>query len=103
MHPLVPFLAAGAVGLFVLTRDGRNGPPSSSAIPNEPIPLRAGVPYLFIVRLSPGITDEQARAALEPKGVESLVLSPALNPPFWAALPGAVELFSNRHASFKAT
>lgn len=101
MHSLLPFLAAGAVGLFVLTRKQTGG--SSSAPVGVAVPLRQGVRYLFIVRLSPGVSDEQARAVLEPKGVESLVFSPAVNPPFWAALPGAVELFSSRHASFATT
>lgn len=99
MNPIVPFLAAGAVGLFVLSRKGG----STSAPQTGPQPLRAGVPYLFIVRLDPAATDDVARATLESKGVDSLVLSPAVNPPFWASRPGAVALYSNRVASFKAT
>lgn len=100
MSPAVPFIAAVAVGLFVLSRDRAPGGDSSSAPAGQPLPLRQGVRYLFIVRLSPGITDEQARATLEPKGVESLVFGPAVNPPFWANAAGAVELYSSRLASF---
>lgn len=99
MSPLVPFLAAGAVGLFVLSRS--RAASASNALVGVPQPLRAGVPYLFIVRLDAGVTDEAARAALEPKGVENLVLTPALNAPFWAS--SSPIPFSSRHASFKAT
>lgn len=107
--PLLPVVAAALAGLFVFARRRQA---TSSASPGGPRPLRAGVPYLFIVRLNPGVTDEQVNAALEPKGVESLILSPAVNPPFWATLPtgsvptlptGSVPVWSNRVASFKAT
>ena len=99
MNPFLPFLAAGAVGLFVLSRSRSGG--STSASPGAPVPLRAGVPYLFIVRLGTDVTDEQVHAALDPKGVENLLLTPAVNPPFWATT-GAIA-YAPRVASFKAT
>ena len=101
MNPIVPFLAAGAVGLFVLSRSRSGG--STSASPGAPATLRAGVPYLFILRLDDAVSEEQARSVLEPKGVSSLIISPAVNPPFWASgAPGLVP-FGSRHASFQAT
>ncbi len=105
MNPIVPFLAAAGVGLFVLSRKSGSAPSSTSAPSNGPQPLWAGVPYLFIVRLDVGVTDEAARAALEPKGVEMLVLAPAVNPPFWVTTLNGVPagVWSQRVASFKAT
>lgn len=60
-------------------------------------PVRAGVPYLFVVRLE--ADDETATGVLESKGVEMLQLAPATRAPFWSK-PG--ELYSTRAASFKA-
>lgn len=104
MNPLV-LLAAGAIGLFALSRKSASAPGSTNALADGPQPLRAGVPYLFVVRLDVGVTDEQARAALEPKGVEMLVLAPAVNPPFWLTTLGGAPagVWSQRVASFKAT
>lgn len=99
MNPLLPLFAAGAVGLFMLARKGGGG--ANTAAPGQAYPLHAGVGYLFIVRLGTDITDEEARSVLDAKHVESLVLGPAVNPPFWATT-GAI-VFSNRIASFKAT
>jgi hypothetical protein len=97
MNPIAALLAAGAVGLFVLSRQVGS---RTSARPGKVEPLRPGVRYLFILRLDAGVTDERAREVLEAKAVENLVLSPALTPPFWAA---AGQPFSSRVASFKFT
>lgn len=96
MNPL-PFIAAGLVGLFVLSKKSAGA--ASNAAPGAPQPLRAGVPYLFILRLDRDVSDADVRAVLEPKGVENLLVSPAVLPPFWAQ---AGEAFDVRVASFKA-
>lgn len=67
------------------------------AAPGSPQPLRAGVPYLFIIRLDK--PEAEARPILESKGVQNLLFSPAVNPPFWVSSG----LFSQLVASFKAT
>lgn len=101
MASLIPWLVLGAVGYLMF---GRSALATSTgvrdkALPGSPQPLRAGIPYLFIIRLD--VAEAKAREVLEGKGVQNLLFSPASNPPFWlttASLP-----FSTRIASFKAT
>lgn len=98
---ILPWLAIGAAGWLALRSTASIAPniltTSSAAPPAEPLPLRAGVPYLFLVRVE--TTDETARALLESKGVENIEFSPAENPPPWTN-PG--ETYSTRVVSFKA-
>lgn len=89
------FLALGLAGLGYLVF-GRRGEPGDVALPGSPQPLRAGVRYLFLVRLE--APEAEARATLEAKNVENLEFAPASVPPFWTQ-PG--ELYSTRVAAFR--
>ena len=89
----LPLLAALVVAVgFVLTRKSN----ASGAF--GPSTIEAGVPYLFIVRLT--ATDTAAEAVLSPKGVTDLEFSPATSPPPWTG-PG--ESYSTRVAAFRVT
>jgi len=90
-------LLAGLGGLGLLAFAGKA---SSSAAPYGPtsVPLVAGTPYLFIVRLE--ALDDAARAVVESKGATMVEISPAANPPFWAT-EGTV--YPTRVISFRAT
>ncbi|HEY3493838.1 MAG TPA: hypothetical protein VGK73_04100 [Polyangiaceae bacterium] len=93
---LFALIAAAAAGFVVF--DKLRGPAASSAQTGAPVPLRAGVPYLFIVRL--GVSDYQASEVLATKpAVENVEYSDALNPPFWAP----TDTTPARLVSFKAT
>lgn len=101
--PLVPLAALGLGIYYLVTRSGSGSVASSAPWPEgappesaSPVPLYAGVPYLFLVRLEK--SEQEARAALEPKGVENLLFTPSGNPPAYAA-PG--ESFGTTTASFK--
>ncbi len=98
MASFLPLLVLGAAGFALWSKTQSGAAPGDTATPGAPMPLRAQVPYLFIVRLE--TTDEAAAAVLESKGVDSLEFGPASAPPFWAK-PG--ETYSTRIASFKAT
>lgn len=96
MASVVPFLLGLAgLGYWALTRRS-SGAPQSSASVAAPVPLYAGIPYLFLVRLEK--SEDEARAVLEPKGVLNLLFTPSGNPPAYAA-PG--EPFGTTTASFK--
>lgn len=97
--PLIPLLVLGGVayalwGKAAAAALGGATPPEAAS----PLPLRAGVPYLFILRLE--ASDESATTVLSQKGVTGLEFTPAENPPFWAQ-PG--ETYSTRLASFMVT
>lgn len=93
-----PLLLLGlAAGLGVAFYKSRAGAPPSSSAPSSPVPLYAGVPYLFLVRLE--TSEDEARPVLEAKGVENLLFSESSNPPAFAA-PG--EDYGHVTASFKA-
>lgn len=94
---LWPLLAAAGVGYLLLGKAKNGSAPTDTAERGSPQPLRAGVPYLFIVRLDK--PEAEARPVLEGKGVQELVFSPASNPPFWVKSGP----FSMAVASFKAT
>jgi hypothetical protein len=96
--PLPWLVALGAAGLVLSKMRGASSGESSAPISADPVPLRAGVPYLFLVRLD--VSDAAARPVLEEKGVENLEFSPASVVPFW--LPEDATEFSTRIASFKA-
>lgn len=91
---LLPLLALAAIGYVVYEKTRGVADVAQVGVPQ---PLRAGVRYLFLVRLDASM--ETAQAVLAPKGVERIEFSPATVPPFWAA-PGAV--FSTSLVSFIA-
>jgi hypothetical protein len=97
MTSLLPWLALGAVAYLVVDKQ-QKAEIADMAAPGSPQPLRAGVGYLFFVRLE--ATEEAARAVLAPKGVSMLLFGPATNPPFWAQVG---QPYSTAFASFKAT
>lgn len=98
MASYLPWLLLGGAGLFLASRGSSSAVPKDTATPGAPMPLRAGVPYLFLVRLE--ATEDAARETLESKGVENLMFTPASVPPFWAKVG---DRFGTTAASFKAT
>jgi hypothetical protein len=98
MDKLLPWLALGAVG-YVVWSKSQTGV-TDMARPGVVEPLRAGVPYLFIVRLTPGVTDDAARAVVESKGGGSIVFAAASVRPAWST---PADVISDRVVSFKVT
>ena len=94
-----PFVLLAAAGLGFALYKARTGTPATTAPLDraKPVPLYAGVPYLFLVRLEK--PEDEAREVLEGKGVESLLFTPSSNPP--AYVTGG-ESWSTTTASFKA-
>lgn len=86
----------GALGALAFTSSSLK--PQTSSYGPTTVPLVAGTPYLFIVRLE--ALDDAARAVVESKGATMVEISPAANPPFWAQ---SGQPFPERVISFRAT
>jgi hypothetical protein len=96
---VLPALALGATALIVyLKLKAPNVRDMAQPGANEP--LRAGVPYLFVVRLAPGVSEDQIKATIESKGGVGIVFGPASIRPVWAT-PG--DIIGDRAVSFKVT
>ena len=94
-NPFVPLLVLVAVGWAFLGKAKAEPGAAQSLLP---LPLRAGVRYLFVIRLE--TTDSDAEAVLRAKGAESIEFTDAGVPPFWAQ-PG--ETYSTRAVVFQVT
>lgn len=95
-NALAWFAGLGALGMLLL------GKRPASAVDYGPttVPIIAGTPYLWIVRLGPGTHQDAARGVVESKGATMVEFAEASTPPFWATSddPG-----TTRVLSFKAT
>jgi hypothetical protein len=92
---LIPLLVLGAVGYAIFGK-AKAAPGAAQSL--LPLPLRAGVPYLFVIRLE--TTDDDAQTVISTKGAENIEFTSASVPPFWAQ-PG--ETFSTRAVVFQVT
>lgn len=103
MKSFVTLAALAALGYAAVELSRKLPVGVTDAEPLGPQPLRAGVPYLFQVRLTSSgdpVGEMAAEDVLKSKGASMIVFSPAILPPFWSS-PGAA--FSTRVASFKVT
>jgi hypothetical protein len=95
----LPMLALGATALIVYLKLKAPNV-RDMAQPGASEPLRGGVPYLFVVRLAPGVSEDQIRATIESKGGIAIVFGPASVRPAWAT---PSDVLGDRAVSFKVT